>query len=347
MNKFFLIIIFSFSVIFVKTSQAQESFYPNELEGYRFFSMEKIKELRLAISSRDDVVRIFGEECETICEYSDDWRIIFTYFDHISKGSEENGVKITLVPDAKYRQRLYEIRFVPKKRISFEKAAFPEPFSKSMTVGFGHDFSGKASSAFFDIYSDSNGLRYMIFKAEGYTTFDKKDERLTGDLVSIEYFIPKIQQEKMFVKERDKWKSIILLQSTKAEIENLLGKPKKNVKEYYLSSLFNVGNGEIKVNYSRGFCTSNQDGGWNVADDVVTSMIFFPDDTFPKFNELKIDRRKYRKVEGSGSIRLGNPDYYQNSEEGITYTVEKERVQAIQYFPAKNYRHLKCSNLNK
>lgn len=172
---------------------------PNELEGYEFFKTGKLKELKLGISTRENVRETLGKDCEDICEYSDDWRIVFTYFDHISREISEDGKTTKYLPDPKFANTIYSIKFVPKKRISFSNITFSDQFRKFGATAFGHDFSGKAVHVAFFSYTDPYGLRYVIFDKITLNTANKKDESQTGDLMSIEYTIPRQLEEKMFV----------------------------------------------------------------------------------------------------------------------------------------------------
>lgn len=175
---------------------------PNELENYKFFKEGKLKRLKLGISTKDGVKEIFGKDCEDICEYDKDWRIVFTYFKNISREVTENGIKKKLVADPQSANKIYSVKLVPENRISFSQVKFPDEFYKGQTVAFGHDFSGHASGISIDVYVDSYGLQYNIFDKENYTTFEEKDKRQHGDLMSVEYTIPNNLEEKFFIEQK-------------------------------------------------------------------------------------------------------------------------------------------------
>lgn len=64
---------------------------PNELPGYEFFRKGKLKDIRLGISTSDDMKKIFGETCEEICDYDDNWRVWVKYFEKTTTMSETSS----------------------------------------------------------------------------------------------------------------------------------------------------------------------------------------------------------------------------------------------------------------
>jgi len=59
--------------------------YPNELKAFRFFNQGKLKGLQLTVSTRENVKKNFGSDCETSCDYDDNWKIDFSYFGTMTK----------------------------------------------------------------------------------------------------------------------------------------------------------------------------------------------------------------------------------------------------------------------
>ncbi len=53
----------------------QLNFYPNEIKGYEFFNKGKLKNLKLSVWTKEDVKSIFGNSCETSCDYDENWKI--------------------------------------------------------------------------------------------------------------------------------------------------------------------------------------------------------------------------------------------------------------------------------
>lgn len=175
---------------------------PNELKGYEFFKDGKLQSLKLGISVKDDVKKIFGKDCEDICEYDKDWTIVFTYFENITKEITENGKKIKMAADPQSANKIYSVKLVPVNRVVFSEVKIPDEFYKSRSVVFGHDLSGNAAGLSIDVYVDSYGLKYNVFDTENYTTFKEKDSRRPGGLISIEYTIPNNLEDKMFVEQK-------------------------------------------------------------------------------------------------------------------------------------------------
>ncbi|MCW5959963.1 MAG: hypothetical protein KIS76_07355 [Pyrinomonadaceae bacterium] len=175
---------------------------PNELEGYKFFNEGKLRGLKLGISTKNNVKEIFGKDCEDICVYDDTWTVVVTYFKDISKEITENGIKKKLIAEPQSVNKIYSVKLVPRNRISFTEVKFPDEFYKGQSISFGHDFSGNAASISTDVYTDSYGLKYNIFDKENYSTFEEKDNRRHGDLMSIEYTIPNNLEEKFFIEQK-------------------------------------------------------------------------------------------------------------------------------------------------
>lgn len=180
--------------------------YPNELKGYQFFDKGRLKGLKLAVSTKEDVKNNLGAGCESSCDFDENWTIYFTYFDDISK--EDSDDKTTkYVPDAKYIGKLYSITLFPKRKISFSRIVFSTKFRESQGFSVGHNYDnrgrmiaavGTSSESFYDRY----GLTYTIFEEIAYTVgqIERGDQR-KGDLISIEYTIPDKIEEKMFVEQ--------------------------------------------------------------------------------------------------------------------------------------------------
>ena len=58
---------------------AQQGSLLDELNGLERFRTEKLRELKLFVSNKDDVVRVMGKACQSICDYDANWRINFGY----------------------------------------------------------------------------------------------------------------------------------------------------------------------------------------------------------------------------------------------------------------------------
>ncbi len=188
-------IVFTFLLAFAVCVSAQSNPYPNELKGYRFFGKGKLKELKPGVSTKQDVIKIFGENCEDVCDYNQNWIINFTYFDNVTKGGW--GREKTYIPISKYLGKLYSISLRPKLKISFKKAVFPSHF-KFSTGGSREDGVTIYNLA----YTDKYGLEYLIFDEIKLTKYKNTFKWKRGDLLSIEYQIPVRLEKKMFIEQK-------------------------------------------------------------------------------------------------------------------------------------------------
>src|SRR6185369_11625392 len=163
--------------------------FPNELEGFRFFGEGKLGALRLGVSTREDIGKIFGAPIKVNANqetynYDPDWLIRFGYFDSPNPSTFCSSVKqdrveksYTILPE--YFKTIAFVQLIPKKKVPFnEKKASLDKFG-----GTGSYWSRKdpekltAESKF---YQDLNGLLYVV---------DFKDSHSEGNFKSIEYHI--------------------------------------------------------------------------------------------------------------------------------------------------------------
>ena len=127
------------------------------------------------------------------------------------------------------------------------------------------------------------------------------------------------------------WRGITPLKSVRTEAETLFGPSS----DPYLAS-YSLKDGTLFVQYSSGRCTPERKGGWNVAEGTVV-MVRFEPKSKKKFSSLRIDFSKFRRVVGGDVVGIVN---YTNEAEGITYEVQRGRVDAIEYLPGKRHDFL-------
>ncbi len=182
--------------------------YPNELQGYNFFDKGKLKGLKVTVSTKEDVKKNFGSDCESGCHHNNDWTISFSYFGSMYKETTVNDKKIKYVPKEEYIGKVYSIRLIPKKRISFSQITFSNKFSQGngFSVGDSFDSEGNLTGAVgtsYYAYEDRYGLEYTIFEKTSYTVGTaKKSKHSKGNLIEIEYSIPSQIEEIMFVEQQ-------------------------------------------------------------------------------------------------------------------------------------------------
>lgn len=198
--KFF--IIFTLLLAFVPQVSAQvNAQYPNELEGYHFFGTGKLENLRLTVSSKDDVQKVFGNICKTPCNYDSDWSVRFEYYEDLWSTQNEKGKYIL---DSKYLGAIRSIEIRPKNQISFAKFSFPDTFQKLEKITTIDTRSRKSRSVIYDSYQDLYGLGYEVYNQTGFD--DIKDSKTKsynkGDLVLISYTVTKKHQDSLFVLQK-------------------------------------------------------------------------------------------------------------------------------------------------
>ncbi len=192
------LLIFIFSVF----ASAQNSGYPNELEGYQFYGSGKLKSLQLLASSNDDVKRVFGGTCEKQCDYDSDWFINFEYFEDIwiKESTDTSGKKLTFLLDSRYLGKLRVIELKPKCRMSFLSFSFPETFNRAIVTSTTHARNNRGRTSTSDAFQDSNGLTYEIQNQTSRDDIPSKNRKvLKGDLILVRYNITGEKQKDLFV----------------------------------------------------------------------------------------------------------------------------------------------------
>ena len=118
-------VVFTFLLAFAVCVSAQSIQFPNELKGYEFFGKGKLKELKLGASTQEDTKRIFGQECEYVCQYDENW---FISFDFIDENTTKEIGKNKFIPKKEYFGTLYSITLQPKENVYFQKIKFSKAF---------------------------------------------------------------------------------------------------------------------------------------------------------------------------------------------------------------------------
>ena len=129
------------------------------------------------------------------------------------------------------------------------------------------------------------------------------------------------------------WRTIVPAQSTRADVERILG----HADTAYFAR-YKLSEGSLFIEYSSGPCRPDRKGGWNLAENVVVSVVYSPV-VKPRLSELKVNRKKLRRVRDP---HVGEIVYYINDAEDVVYEIQDGRVWSIEYGPAKQYEHLKC-----
>jgi hypothetical protein len=169
--KFFLVLVFSFA--FASNVLAQRISYPNELKGFELFKSGKWKTLVPFVSTKEDVEKIFGQECLKGCDYNDNWRVGIRFVEQSWR--EAGKEKIPCVYE-KYLGKYESISFYPKKRIRKKQLRF----GKAFEIMSAEEYHSNPQIRVY--YSDKYGLSYEVY---GHGTNDGSYNK--GDLISIQY----------------------------------------------------------------------------------------------------------------------------------------------------------------
>jgi len=129
------------------------------------------------------------------------------------------------------------------------------------------------------------------------------------------------------------WRSIVPLKTTRAEVEAILGSGDDD----YLA-IYKLKEGNLSIEYSSGPCRADRKGGWNVPDGIVITVFFSPKEK-RSLSDLRVDRRKLRKVVDRHVIGI---IYYVDDKHGITYSIEDGKVEYIEYGPTKKQQKVAC-----
>lgn len=203
MKSIICLIFFSLSLFFTQNVQGQSNSYTNELKGFEFFGNGKLKNLQLAVSTVDDVKRLFGKNCKKTCDYDSDWLISFEYYEDIwiKESRNEKDEKLQYRLDSKYLGKLRSILLRPKKQISFTDVSFPGAFQKIQLTSTSMFRSDGRRIAGDEAFQDSSGLTYEILTETIKYNLKNKRARTynKGELVLIKYDVPKKLEETLFV----------------------------------------------------------------------------------------------------------------------------------------------------
>lgn len=127
------------------------------------------------------------------------------------------------------------------------------------------------------------------------------------------------------------WRGLVPLQSTRSDVERLLGRSEDQCK-----CIYRTDDSVVFVEYSKEPCKGNPPG-WNVPADRVLS-ISVRSQKERKFSELNLDLSKYLKTQDDTFA-----SYYTNNEQGITYEVPQSGViNVVTYSPSLKDNALRC-----
>src|SRR6267142_651739 len=82
-----------------------------------------------------------------------------------------------------------------------------------------------------------------------------------------------------------KWKEIVVLRSTRADVEKIMGK----AVEHAFIVHYPLKEGSLHIEYSDGLCEAGQYRAWNVPEGTVIEVAYTPFENPPRFSSFKLD----------------------------------------------------------
>ena len=137
------------------------------------------------------------------------------------------------------------------------------------------------------------------------------------------------------------WQKIVLMRSTRDDVERLLGRPR--YEGYYTS--FKVEDGVLSIEYYPFDLCMSHDAYLKVPRWTVVEITYEPDNP-PTLADLKLDLKKFRKTRESPHV----PELitYINDVAGVAYTFQADgTLNDVRYFPAKRFDSLRCNKKNR
>jgi hypothetical protein len=136
--------------------------------------------------------------------------------------------------------------------------------------------------------------------------------------------------------EATAWRGITPLQSTRTDVERLLGRPKR-VANYWAT--YHTATEVVTVFYSNGRqCGAGTNSAWDVPKNRVISITVVPK-TIVLFSTLELDQSRY--VKKKDPHKLNAVDYL-NEEDGESINVVHGEITSFRYFAGSARSHLKC-----
>lgn len=188
---------------------------PNELEGFEFFKTGKLSNIKIGVSTKTDIQKIFGSDCEKPCDYDSNWTITFDYFSEsqvlVEKKYDQKlkeSIQTNYIPKKEFIGKIESVMLRPKKKLSFDNITFTDSFKKHSFVDNGILSPDAKDGVSIDVYLDSYGLQYFIFDkfpSDNFKdTFNLRKQFANfrkGDLISIKYTIPEDMESIFFVED--------------------------------------------------------------------------------------------------------------------------------------------------
>lgn len=133
-----------------------------------------------------------------------------------------------------------------------------------------------------------------------------------------------------------KWRKIVLMRSTREDVEKLLGQS-----EYRgFDASYTVEDGMLSVTYYPFSHCAEPGADLNVPQWTVVELTYEPDNP-QRLADLHLDLKRFRKKHESFDV----PDLisYVNNKEGVDYTFQADNtLSSVRYFPGRRYDSFRC-----
>jgi hypothetical protein len=174
----------------------QNAAFPNELRGFELFGKGKLKQVIFGKTKKQDVERLFGNFCESYCDYDDRFVIKFDYLSCDDCMTTTYIRDRAMCPLPEYMGTIEKVTLKPKLLIQFEKV--PTSRFRIHTGGAitSKDGSGGVS---YESFGDEFGLKYSIRQSTSSLALTTPGpDFMNGPLYSIEYAINVDLETKIF-----------------------------------------------------------------------------------------------------------------------------------------------------
>ena len=138
-----------------------------------------------------------------------------------------------------------------------------------------------------------------------------------------------------------KWRRIVLMHSTREDVERLLGQSQYRG----FNASYTVEDGTLRVVYYPFNRCSEPGADLRVPQWTVVEMTYEPAKP-PRLTDLHLNLKKFRKQRESPHV----PDLisYINNQAGVDYTFEADNtLSSVRYFPSKRYDGLRCTKARR
>ncbi len=193
-----LFFVLTFLLAFAICVSAQSVQFPNELKGYEFFGKGKLKKIKLGASTKKDIKKIFGKDCEKECDYDENFKIKFEYLAALDDCMTTEDIRDrAMCPQSAFVGTLSSITLEPKKYQMLKDL----PTSKFNKFSGGSTTAkGNGASSSYTSFTDKYGLRYSVNNESG-VFYSQYPPFIQGKLYSIKYIFTDDFIRKVFTVE--------------------------------------------------------------------------------------------------------------------------------------------------